>query len=657
MPPTPTPESIYDSSKPTWSELWAPALVAEPYSHEIIVTRFNHLLAGKTVNGIPGISIKQNLEDVFGDFVNCMDWAFKPAAIDDVWQAIFDIAQAHGWTESIRDLTYFWTEEFLINPPGDAPGNGNEDDGDDEEDEDGEGQLDWWITAAMGAARLFALGYGYSSFAWNALLGGAYGKGSDNSDTMRIATCAQLLGAGRRFHAHFLGQGGKKPDTPGFAGRWLNVPEKEDQEERERNGPGKWSHFLESLLEQRKEAGPKAAALLTLGTWFGPENSELWITYREVLSSSSGTEKAVGEAVRESGIPREEIFITTKLPWNAGGKVGESFEESLTNLGLRHIDLYLLHWPQAVVYEPGNPAPRNPDGRLKTTNEFNFNQTWAEMEKLLETGKVRAIGVGNFSIKTLEQLFKTAKVTPAVNQVELCPYLASNELRHYCAKRGIAIAAYTPSGYGTVRSDPLIVSLTEKYKVTPTQVIFAWHLSRGTIIVPKSENNERQKENITVPTISDSWIRGKSERSALEQLFKTAKVTPTVNQVGLHSYLASNELRHYCEKRGILVAAYTPSGYAIVRNDPLIVGLAEKYKVTPNQVILSWHLSRGTIVVPKSENSERQKENITVPTISEEDLGKIWHLDRGQRICNKANEKTGQVWGWTYEQLGWESFY
>ncbi|KAF9479512.1 Aldo/keto reductase [Pholiota conissans] len=254
-----------------------------------------------------------------------------------------------------------------------------------------------------------------------------------------------------------------------------------------------------------------------------------------------GTEKAVGEAIRASGIPREEIFVTTKLPWNHQTRVRESFEKSYENLGT-YIDLYLMHWPQAIVYEEGNDMPLNPDGTVKTTDEVNFNQTWAEMEKLLETGKVRSIGVSNFSIKTLEQLLKTAKVIPVTNQVEM------------------------------------------------------------------------------------------------------------------HPYLAQNELREYCKKKGITITAYTPSGYSIVRNDPLIVSIAKKYNVTPNQVILAWHISRGTIIVPKSENSERQKENITIPDISDEDLGKIWSLDRGQRICNKPNEKTGQVYGWTLEQFGWVNY-
>ena len=157
----------------------------------------------------------------------------------------------------------------------------------------------------------------------------------------------------------------------------------------------------------------------------------------------------------------------------------------------------------------------------------------------------------------------------------------------------------------------------------------------------------------------------------LDQLFKTAKITPAVNQVEyvpaglhywveiltfihrrLHPYLAQPELKAYCDAKGIVLTAYTPTGYATVRSDPTIVELAKKYNVTPAQVILAWHLSRGVVVVPKSSNEQHQKENLAPPTLSKEDLEAIGKLDRNERLCNKANER-GIVWGWTYEQLGW----
>ncbi|TFK36516.1 reductase AKOR2 [Crucibulum laeve] len=227
------------------------------------------------------------------------------------------------------------------------------------------------------------------------------------------------------------------------------------------------------------------------------------------------TERVVGTAMKESGIPREEIFVTTKIPWNHYSRVAASLDESLKALGLDYVDLYLIHWPQTMAYDGDKEfLPRNEDGSWKVVDSPTFNDVWAEMEKLLKAGKVKAIGVSNFSIKTLEELAKTAKVTPAVNQVEMHPYLAQNDLREYCAKKGIAVAAYTPSGYDIVRNDPTIVEIAKKYGVTSNQVILSWHLSRDTIIIPKSEKDERQKENITLPVLSAEDL---SKISALDR--------------------------------------------------------------------------------------------------------------------------------------------
>ncbi|KAG6811395.1 hypothetical protein H0H92_007639 [Tricholoma furcatifolium] len=205
------------------------------------------------------------------------------------------------------------------------------------------------------------------------------------------------------------------------------------------------------------------------------------------------TEGTVGEAIRESGIPREEIFITSKLDPSNHDNVAKSFEDSLAALG------FLIHWPQAT---PNSSVPesehKNPDGSWKVREDITFHESWAELEKLLETGKVRAIGVSNFSVKTLEELAKTAKVTPAVNQVELHPYLVQEGLREYCDEKGIILEAYTPSGYDTVRKDPVIVELAEKYNVNPNQITLAWHLARNIVALPKSHSEEHQRENINV---------------------------------------------------------------------------------------------------------------------------------------------------------------
>ncbi|KAK7031641.1 putative aldo-keto reductase [Favolaschia claudopus] len=218
-----------------------------------------------------------------------------------------------------------------------------------------------------------------------------------------------------------------------------------------------------------------------------------------------GTESAVGGALRTSGVPREEIFVTTKLPWHHPKYVARSFDESLRNLGLKYIDLYLLHFPQVAEYPGGYDAPSDVVEimtQMKIVDKPTLNETWAELEKIHADGRARAIGVSNFSIKTLEQLFKTAKIVPAVNQVEMHPYLAQTELLEYCRKKGIMVTAYSPSGREAVRNDPTIVALAEKYKATPTQIILAWHLARGVVAIPKSADSQRQKENLVLPALS-----------------------------------------------------------------------------------------------------------------------------------------------------------
>ncbi|KAJ7708921.1 reductase AKOR2 [Mycena rosella] len=216
-----------------------------------------------------------------------------------------------------------------------------------------------------------------------------------------------------------------------------------------------------------------------------------------------GTEPYVGAAVRASGLPRGDVFMTTKLPWHHTKDVARSFDDSLRNLGLDYVDLYLMHFPQSVEYPRGYDGPADFEElltKLKVVDTPTFNETWAEMEKL-PTSRTRAIGVSNFSIKTLEQLLQTAKVVPAVNQVEMHPYLAQTELLEYCLKKGIAVIAYSPSGYEKVRSDPTIVALAARYGVSPTQIILAWHVARGVSAVPKNADPERQKENMNLPAL------------------------------------------------------------------------------------------------------------------------------------------------------------
>ncbi|KIJ43909.1 hypothetical protein M422DRAFT_30725 [Sphaerobolus stellatus SS14] len=261
------------------------------------------------------------------------------------------------------------------------------------------------------------------------------------------------------------------------------------------------------LFELKNAPGIKIPAI-GLGCWSGLTDEEhnagkAWMLtalqngYRHMDTAHGyGTEHSVGNAIRESGIPREEIFVTTKLPSHHHGRVKESLEESLKRAGFEYYDLYLMHWPQAFVFRNDDPDPLREDGNYDVVDHPDANETWAEMEKLLETGKVKAIGISNFSVKTLTQLLKTAKVIPAVNQVEIHPHQNQNELKEFCDSKGIVLTAYSPSGYAPVREDLAVVAIAKKHGVSPAQVSLAWHLSRGIVAVPKSTKVEHQRANL-----------------------------------------------------------------------------------------------------------------------------------------------------------------
>ncbi|KAJ8690294.1 hypothetical protein PTI98_011734 [Pleurotus ostreatus] len=254
------------------------------------------------------------------------------------------------------------------------------------------------------------------------------------------------------------------------------------------------------------------------GTWAGMDpaewhKSEPWLAtalkagYTHFDTAQMyGTEKYIGNILKDAGIPRDKLFITSKLLWNYHSLIEESLDTTLKDLGTDYVDLFLIHWPQMVFYEEGNIRPRNPDGTLKVVESPSFNDVWAVFEKLLDTGKVKSIGVSNFSIKTLEELLKTAKVVPSVNQIELHPYLAQTELVEYCKSKGIVVTAYAPTGYSQVLGDPLIIELAAKYKASPAQVVLAWHLARGTTAVPKSTSEAHQKENLNLPTLDSKDV-------------------------------------------------------------------------------------------------------------------------------------------------------
>jgi 2,5-diketo-D-gluconate reductase A len=188
----------------------------------------------------------------------------------------------------------------------------------------------------------------------------------------------------------------------------------------------------------------------------------------------------VGAAVRSSELPRDELFITTKLANSDQGydSTLRAFDASMDRLGLDYLDLYLIHFP--------------------LPQRDRYVDTWRAFEKLYADGRVRAIGVSNFQVAHLRRLLDETSIAPAVNQIELHPNLQQAELRAFHAAHGIATEAWSPLAQGALLTDPTITGLAAKYARTAAQVVLRWHLQVGTIVIPKSVTPSRIRENIAV---------------------------------------------------------------------------------------------------------------------------------------------------------------
>jgi diketogulonate reductase-like aldo/keto reductase len=189
-------------------------------------------------------------------------------------------------------------------------------------------------------------------------------------------------------------------------------------------------------------------------------------------------ESDVGKAVRQSGVPRDQVFVTTKLANTDHGYSAAmaACEESLRELGFDYVDLYLIHWPVA---------------RLR-------GDSWRAFEKLLETKKCRAIGVSNYTTRHLHELLSNSSVVPAVNQVELSPFLSQTELVEFCRDRAIRVEAYSPLTQGRRLGHPLITKLATKYGRTPAQIMLRWAVQHELVVIPKSTRPERIQENMRI---------------------------------------------------------------------------------------------------------------------------------------------------------------
>jgi 2,5-diketo-D-gluconate reductase A len=203
--------------------------------------------------------------------------------------------------------------------------------------------------------------------------------------------------------------------------------------------------------------------------------------YRHIDTAAAyRNERGVGAAIAAAGIPREQIFVTTKL-WNASQGYEPAlgaFEKSVARLGLDYVDLYLIHWP--------------------VPSEGRALDTWRAFERIQLDGRARTIGVSNFRIEDLQMLEREAALLPTVNQIELHPHLHQTELREWHAERGIATEAWSPLAQGDLLNNATVAAIASRHERTPAQVILRWHLQLGNVVIPKSATPSRIRENFAL---------------------------------------------------------------------------------------------------------------------------------------------------------------
>jgi len=244
---------------------------------------------------------------------------------------------------------------------------------------------------------------------------------------------------------------------------------------------------MKSITDSTVLANGVKMPWLGLGVWKSEEGEEvvqavkaaLRAGYRSIDTAAIyRNEEGVGQAIREAGVPREELFITTKV-WNKAQGYDltmSAFDRSIKKLGLEYIDLYLIHWPVQGLYK----------------------DTWRAMEELYKEGKIRAIGVSNFQVHHLQDLMADCEIKPMLNQVEFHPYLTQKELLSFCREQGIQLEAWSPLMHGSIVDEPVIVEMATKYGKTPAQIVLRWDLQHGVVTIPKSVKEHRIIENASI---------------------------------------------------------------------------------------------------------------------------------------------------------------
>jgi len=270
-----------------------------------------------------------------------------------------------------------------------------------------------------------------------------------------------------------------------------------------------------------------------LGDTLRATKTALEVGFRQFdCSERYRNEEAVGEAIQdmlgEGKVRREDLFIATKL-WNNNHRperVEPAFEASLNRLGLKYLDLYLIHTPFA--FQPGDDQdPRDQNGNLLYDRDVTLLDTWRAMESLVDHGKCRAIGLSDISLNELKPIYESARIRPAVVQVEAHPYLPETELLGFCKEKGIVFLAFAPLGHGMrpgLLEDPVISAIAARVGKTPAQVLLAWAVQRGTALLTTPRSAVQARENFDISALPEDAldeINRIQTRQRLNEVVKT----------------------------------------------------------------------------------------------------------------------------------------
>lgn len=262
---------------------------------------------------------------------------------------------------------------------------------------------------------------------------------------------------------------------------------------------------------------------LGLGTWNAkPGEVESAIEYAIVDvgvrhidgAARYGNESEVGEGIRRAlatgKVKRSELFVTTKVWPSFHNRVELSLDESLAALGLDYVDLVLVHWPFGFNPNGNDPfKPTKEDGSIDLDPNFSFEKNWAQFEAVYAKGKAKAIGVSNFSVINLKKLLETAKIVPALNQIECHPLLPQTDVFDFCKEKGIVVEAWRPLGKSSelLLENEDILAIAKRHNVGAGSVLISWHLREGRSVIPKSSNHKRIAQNSTLVELDDEELK------------------------------------------------------------------------------------------------------------------------------------------------------